>query len=187
LSEQAGIPYISDEKLTRMEVPRDLVKLLPREKADRLQAVPLSQRGKELYCAMRDPRDLAAVDQLKFITGSPVVRGVYATEGAIRKALQRFYVADRHHTSWGSPVALEEIVASGTPPFAARATKPREKLYDEGGLPELLKAQALTVEPSPPPSPPAPAAAFWPGASAGVSPPAGAPTGAPAAPVPALP
>ena len=90
LSGQADIPFVSDESLRTMPVPATLLSLLPVEKAERLDVVPVAQHAKELVCAMREPRDLARLDELKFITGCPV-RGIYATGGAIRQAIGRFY------------------------------------------------------------------------------------------------
>ncbi|WP_395844137.1 protein kinase [Cystobacter fuscus] len=90
LSEQSGIPFISDRVLRTMPVPRVLLPLLPLETAERLEVVPVSQQAGVLVCAMREPRDLARLDELKLITGH-AVRGIYATQSALRRALGRFY------------------------------------------------------------------------------------------------
>lgn len=91
LSEQTGIPFVSDARIERMEPPAEALALLPMEAAERLRVLPLALKGKELICAMPEPRDLAVVDEVKFLAGVPVVRGVFATDGAIRKGLRRFY------------------------------------------------------------------------------------------------
>ncbi|OJH36141.1 protein kinase domain-containing protein [Cystobacter ferrugineus] len=90
LSEQSGTPFISDRMLRTMPVPRLLLPLLPLEKAERLEAIPVSQQAGELVCAMREPRDPARLDELKLITGH-AVRGIYATQSALRHAIGRFY------------------------------------------------------------------------------------------------
>ncbi|WP_043431352.1 protein kinase domain-containing protein [Cystobacter fuscus] len=90
LSEQSGLPFISDRVLRTMPVPRVLLPLLPLEKAERLEVIPVSQQAGVLVCAMREPRDLARLDELKLITGH-AVRGIYATQSALRRAIDRFY------------------------------------------------------------------------------------------------
>ena len=75
LSEQGGIAFISDKVMRTMAVPKALLALLSLEKAERLEAVPVAQQSKELVCAMREPRDLARLDELEFLTGY-AVRGI---------------------------------------------------------------------------------------------------------------
>jgi serine/threonine-protein kinase len=153
LSEQGGIPFVSDKVLRTMPVPKTLLSLLPLEKAERLEAVPVAQQGKELVCAMREPRDLARLDELKFVTGSPV-RGIYATEGGIRRAIGRFYRGDDpdQMDDWSTsmPLAGSEQEA-GVTPFADKHTRTRERLLDESAFEEVAKPP-----PVPAPAPVAP-------------------------------
>ncbi|QRK12218.1 protein kinase [Archangium violaceum] len=151
LGEQAGIPFIADQVLRTMPVPKALLGLLPLEKAERLEAVPVTQQSKELVCAMREPRDLARLDELKFITGCPV-RGIYATEGAIRRAIGRFYRGDDpdQMDDWSHmmPLASAET-PSGVTPYADKHTRTRERMLDESAFEEVAAAP-----PPPPASPP---------------------------------
>ncbi|QRN96243.1 protein kinase [Archangium violaceum] len=152
LSEQGGIAFVSDKVLRTMPVPKGLLALLPLEKAERLEAVPVAQQSKELVCAMREPRDLARLDELKFITGCPV-RGIYATEGAIRRAIGRFYRGDDpdQMDDWSNmmPLAGSETQA-GVTPYADKHTRTRERLLDESAFEEV------SAVPAPPPLPPPP-------------------------------
>ncbi|XXF78839.1 protein kinase [Myxococcaceae bacterium GXIMD 01537] len=90
LGEQAGIPVLCESQLRAMEVPSSLLGLLPLEHAERFEAVPLALHGKELVCALREPQNLERLDELQFITGC-VVRGIFASAGAIHRAIARFY------------------------------------------------------------------------------------------------
>ncbi|HYO55779.1 protein kinase domain-containing protein [Archangium sp.] len=154
LSEQGGISFVSDKVLRTMPVPKALLALLPLEKAERLEAVPVAQQSKELVCAMREPRDLARLDELKFITGCPV-RGIYATEGAIRRAIGRFYRGDDpdQMDDWSNmmPLAGSESEA-GVTPYSDKHTRTRERLLDESAFEEISAA------PTPPPMAPPPVA-----------------------------
>ncbi|MGZ3461592.1 MAG: GspE/PulE/PilB domain-containing protein, partial [Archangium sp.] len=158
LSEQGGIPFISDKVMRTMPVPKALLALLPLEKAERLAAVPVAQQSKELVCAMREPRDLAKLDELKFITGCPV-RGIYATEGAVRRAIGRFYRGDDPDQvdDWSNmmPLAGSETQA-GVMPYADKHTRTRERLLDESAFEEVSAAPALPPAPPPPVPEPTP-------------------------------
>jgi serine/threonine-protein kinase len=154
LSEQGSISFISDKVLRTMPVPKALLALLPLEKAERLEAVPVAQQSKEVVFAMREPRDLARLDELKFITGCPV-RGIYATEGAIRHAIGRFYRGEDpdQMDDWSNmmPLAGSESEA-GVTSYAHKHTRTRERLLDESAFEEISAA------PAPPPAPPPPVA-----------------------------
>jgi eukaryotic-like serine/threonine-protein kinase len=159
LSEQGGIAFISDKVMRTMPVPRALLALLPLEKAERLEAVPVAQQSKELVCAMREPRDLARLDELKFITGCPV-RGIYATEGAIRRAIGRFYRGDDPDQmgDWSNmmPLAGSES-ETGVTPYADKHTRTRERLLDESAFEEVAAVPAPAPVAPPPVPEPAPA------------------------------
>jgi eukaryotic-like serine/threonine-protein kinase len=94
LSEQSGLPHISSERLHTMPIPVELTRLMPMELCEKLCAVPVALRNRELYCAMLEPRDLKVLDALKFATGSISVHGLFATEPAIRRAIRRFYLGE---------------------------------------------------------------------------------------------
>jgi len=91
LSEQSGLPCITDTKLQTMAIPEEQLRLVPEELCEKLCAVPLGLRGRELYCAVREPRDLEVLDALKFASGVISVQGLFASEAAIRRAIRRFY------------------------------------------------------------------------------------------------
>ncbi|WP_395854096.1 protein kinase [Cystobacter fuscus] len=118
LSEQSGIPFISDRVLRSMPVPRVLLPLLPLEKAERLEVVPVSQQAGVLVCAMREPRDLARLDELKLITGQ-TVRGIYATQSALRRAIGRFYRGEAVQRAGES---FQRVPAAGSDPRQGGAT-----------------------------------------------------------------
>jgi serine/threonine protein kinase/CheY-like chemotaxis protein len=93
MAEQLGIPFIAENQIRALPVPKPLLGLLPLEHAERFEAVPLTLQGKELFCAMREPQNLERLDELQFRTGY-AVRGLLASEGAIRRTINRFYRGD---------------------------------------------------------------------------------------------
>ena len=86
LGRQLGLPC-----LTRLErVSPDALRRLPRQLAEKYQAVPISVNERELGLAMADPANIEAIDQIQFTTGLRV-RPAVAPELLIQYALARFY------------------------------------------------------------------------------------------------
>jgi len=139
ISEQLGIPFISENQLRVLPVPLPLLSLLPHEHAERFEAVPLTLQGKEMICAMREPQNLERLDELQFRTGY-AVRGILASEGAIRRTISRFYQ--------GEPLAAEPQRDGGAQ--AAAAEPPPEERH--------TRSQAMPVTFTPAPLAPAPIA-----------------------------
>jgi type IV pilus assembly protein PilB len=87
ISRHYGVPYIS---LPHYEIDPAVVKLLPQEMAVRHQVVPLSRVDRVLTIAMADPTNVAAMDDLKFLTGLEL-EPLIAPEAAITAAIQKVY------------------------------------------------------------------------------------------------
>ncbi len=124
LSEQLGIPFVSEARLRSLPVPTPLLALLPLEHAERFEAVPLVLQGKELICAMREPQNLERLDELQFRTGY-AVRGILASEGAICRTLGRFYRGDDFEDAReGAPgEALSPPPVAGAEPAAPQPSR----------------------------------------------------------------
>jgi type IV pilus assembly protein PilB len=86
-----GLPTIDD--LDAVDVPGDVLALVPRSHCVAHRVLPLSRRATELRLAMADPTDAFAVDPIQFRTGLRV-RPVVAAETAIARAIGRLYGED---------------------------------------------------------------------------------------------
>jgi len=89
LSKQYGIPSIT---LTQLDVDVEVVKLVPAQIARKYEVLPIKRTGTQLTLAMADPTNVFAVDDVGFMTNLQVVP-VVASQGAIRKAIDRLYEA----------------------------------------------------------------------------------------------
>jgi len=87
LSRQYGVPSIDVDDV---EIPDDVVDLIPRTVAERHMLIPINRDGSNLIVAMSDPSNIYAMDDIKFLTGFNV-EVVVASESSIRRAQQRFY------------------------------------------------------------------------------------------------
>lgn len=89
LSKQYGVPSIN---LRDVQVPENVIALIPREVAERHQCVPVNRSGATLVVAMADPSNIYAIDDLKFMTGYNIER-VVASEAAIQESIVKYYGA----------------------------------------------------------------------------------------------
>ena len=87
LSRQYGVPSVDLEGL---DVPDEVVKLIPKEVAERHGLIPIDVQGSSIIVAMTDPSNIYAMDDIKFLTGYNV-EAVVTTESAVRNALERYY------------------------------------------------------------------------------------------------
>jgi type IV pilus assembly protein PilB len=87
LSKQYGVPAIS---LKDFDIDPEIIKLVPRDVAEKHLVIPVNRAGPSLIVAMCDPSNIYAVDDLKFLTGY-TIESVVSSEVAIREAIERYY------------------------------------------------------------------------------------------------
>src|ERR687892_371316 len=100
LSKQYGVPAIN---LRDFDIDPEIIKLVPKDVAEKHLVIPVNRAGPSLIVAMCDPSNIYAVDDLKFLTGYNI-ETVVASEPSVREAIERYY-ADKGPS-------LEEIVGS---------------------------------------------------------------------------
>jgi type IV pilus assembly protein PilB len=98
LSRQYGVPAIN---LKDFDIDPEIIKLVPKDVAEKHLVIPVNRAGPSLIVAMSDPSNIYAVDDLKFLTGYNI-EPVVASEVSIREAIETYY-AERTQS-------LEEIV-----------------------------------------------------------------------------
>src|SRR5271155_5882230 len=89
LSKQYGVPAIN---LKDFDIEPDVIKLVPKEVAEKHLVIPVNRAGPSLILAMSDPSNIFAVDDLKFLTGYNIGT-VVASEVAIKDAIEHYYAA----------------------------------------------------------------------------------------------
>ncbi len=87
LSKQYGVPAVSLEDIA---VPEEVIKMVPKEVAQRHGIIPVEKQGSSLIVAVSDPSNIYAMDDIKFLTGYNVEM-VVAAESSIREALEDYY------------------------------------------------------------------------------------------------
>ncbi|MDP3910781.1 MAG: type IV-A pilus assembly ATPase PilB [Gemmatimonadales bacterium] len=87
LARQYRMPAVD---LSRFEVDAKILKLLPPDIATKHTVLPLKREGRTLTVAIADPNNVAAIEDIKFITRCdvfPVIAGEYT----LRNAIDRYY------------------------------------------------------------------------------------------------
>jgi type IV pilus assembly protein PilB len=87
LSKQYGVPAIN---LKEFDIDPEIIKLVPKDVAEKHLVIPVNRAGSSLIVAMCDPSNIYAVDDLKFLTGYNI-EPVVASEPAIREAIEKYH------------------------------------------------------------------------------------------------
>src|ERR1700722_10573928 len=87
LSKQYGVPAIN---LKDFDIDPEIIKLVPKDVAEKHLVIPVNRAGPSLIVAMSDPSNIFAVDDLKFLTGYNI-ETVVASEVAIKEAIEHYY------------------------------------------------------------------------------------------------
>jgi hypothetical protein len=140
LSIQHRVPPAPPEALELIRA--DVLRLVPGRVAQRLHSVPFRKEGRSLAVAMRDPGDLAGLDELGALTGFRVIPHA-ALEVRIYALLYRYYAADVEPRYLSAAAYLRET----QPPPEADADEPTQPTR----LPRPKSRPDLRVVPPPPP------------------------------------
>ncbi len=151
-----------------VDIRPDILRLVPGKLAASLFVVPFKRLGRNLSLAMRDPKDLPALDEVSFLTGLAITPFV-ALDFRIQLALGKHYfvAVDLRHSdlaarveSGGGMVAVEP---PKTPkPFVRSSSATLRPLAPDASPPparataEAVPAPAEPVRPAPVESPPNP-------------------------------
>jgi len=87
LSRQYGVPSVN---LDLFDVDPSVIRLIPREVADKYSVLPLSRVGATLTLAMVDPTNVFAMDDIKFMTGLNI-EPVVVSEAGVQEAIEQYY------------------------------------------------------------------------------------------------
>ncbi|MEW6087501.1 MAG: type IV-A pilus assembly ATPase PilB [bacterium] len=116
LGKQYGIASVD---LSHYEFNKNILKLISADSAQKYLVVPLEKNGNVLSVAIANPKNVFAIDDLKFMTGCEILPLV-SSETAIRKVIENFYA---------SSGAMEEVL------------KDMDKEKGEGGELEVVEEE----------------------------------------------
>jgi len=132
LAEVARTRYAPARRLE--SVPPEVIASVPARLAAKYCIVPLAIEGRRLQLAMRDPKDLIALDEIAFLTGLPIEPYV-ATEFRLIQAIERFYKISLGTKSIPVAPGPPEPARPRSAPAAPPPPKPRGPELGLDGLP----------------------------------------------------
>lgn len=155
------------------EIRPDILRLVPAKLAANLFVVPFKRLGRNLSLAMRDPKDLPAIDEVSFLTGLAITPFV-ALDLRIQLALQKHYgiAIDPRYADLAARLEAGGGVLPVPPP---RTPRPLVRSSSAG-----TRAVAPESPPVPVPAPPAAQPAPLPAPAPDPAPPTAAKPAAPA-------
>jgi type IV pilus assembly protein PilB len=92
IAKQFHVPQVN---LTKLNIPREIVTIIPLDISQKYQAVPFGLMGNTLNVAMADPGNLFVVDDIRFLTRKSVQVHV-ASESNIKKTISQFHTPDEN-------------------------------------------------------------------------------------------
>ena len=98
LATQYKVYFVSSEKLSRADVPRAVVDMIPQRFAEKLAVCPLMFDAKTLALSVvtSDPEDLEALREAQLASGARDVKGIFARPAAVRALIAKCYLGDIH-------------------------------------------------------------------------------------------
>jgi type IV pilus assembly protein PilB len=91
LSRQYGVPSVN---LELFDIDDTVIRLIPREVAEKYSVLPLSRVGATLTLAMVDPTNVFAMDDIKFMTGLNI-EPVVVSEASVQDAIAHYYTQSK--------------------------------------------------------------------------------------------
>ena len=87
LAGQLRIPFI---RLNGVDIPKEIIDLVPQDMAENYLLIPVKEVKKQLVVAMANPLEFYALDDIRFMTRMPIFVTV-APQGEILSAIHKYY------------------------------------------------------------------------------------------------
>ncbi len=126
-----------------MDIPRPILDLIPRDVALKHRVIPIDRAGNNIILATADPRNLDAMNAIRFVVGF-FPKPVLATEERISQAIEKYY---------GRMIDIDSINASSAdveplPSKAKNSTKERVEITssDKGDGPIIKLVNQILLQ-----------------------------------------
>ena len=141
LAKQHRVKTVRLSDLAR--VPAQVIKIIPKKLAEKLQAVPIRLEGNKLYVVMSDPSAMGAISEISFVTGKAVVPLVLP-EVRVFDLLNQYYGIGRELRYINVAMLQAERRASEPKPIAKISpVKKKQGPTKEEKLKDALKEKIL--------------------------------------------
>jgi type IV pilus assembly protein PilB len=128
LASQLKIPFI---RLNDIQVPQEVIDLVPQDMAENYLLVPVKEVKKQLVIAMANPLEFHALDDLRFITQMSIFITV-APQGDILSAIHKYYPRRGLDKDLGPDMGIAENIE-----IVGQVPEKEQKVQDLLNLAEL--------------------------------------------------
>jgi len=104
LAQQLKIPFV---RLKDVQIPQEIISLVPAEVAENYLLMPIREINKNLVVAMANPLEIYAIDDLRFITRMPISI-VVSPQGDILGAINKYYPKNDLEVDFAMRPGLDE-------------------------------------------------------------------------------
>jgi len=159
LAKKFHTQYLTTKKLSEIRVPDAVLKFIPAATAEKYNLFPVQYKKTEkiLTIAMTNPDDVAAVDEVKFVSGIGNIKQLVCPKEAVKAAIGKWYKGE--DSAFDLLLGMHED--GGGYELGANAKQPAGDLEPDDSPLDLsaLVAGAETPEARPKTRPPAPSPA----------------------------
>jgi type IV pilus assembly protein PilB len=142
VAQQLRIPAAD---LVAVDIPNEVLNLVPKELAVKYICLPWFVEQRELYLIMADPTDIVAADAISFKTGLKV-KPVVAPESEIVLALERYYAAEAASLAQFDDLDLAEQLSVVTDTTEAEALDDKDIASASAGAPIVKLVNAILAD-----------------------------------------
>ncbi len=142
VAQQLRIPAAD---LVAVDIPNEVLSLVPKELAVKYLCLPWFVEGRDLYLIMADPTDIVGADAIAFNTGFKV-KPVVAPESEIVLALERYYAAEASTLAQFDDLDLAEQLSVVTEIPDAETTDDRDLASSPQGAPIVKLVNAILAD-----------------------------------------
>jgi type IV pilus assembly protein PilB len=129
---------IPKTNINQMDVPKGIIELIPKDMALKHRVVPIDRAGNNIIVAMGDPRNLDAMNAIRFTVGF-FPKPVLASEARLTEALEKYY---------GRLLDIKEGNADGDVQIIKKADKERVDIAnnDKGDGPIIKLVNQILMQ-----------------------------------------
>ena len=147
LSKQRGVPGID---LNQVCIKLADLEVVPRDVALRHKLLPVLEREDRIFCAMANPEDRKALEELEFVTGKRIFAYIALEVALMRVIAEAYDRKDADEAFYVGPSCPAEVLERAG--IAARPASPPEP--PKPPVAPIRPAPAPAAAPQPPPAPP---------------------------------
>ncbi|HEX4447724.1 MAG TPA: HD domain-containing phosphohydrolase, partial [Polyangiaceae bacterium] len=153
--------FISTERLSRADVARGVVEMIPQRFAEKIGVCPLMFDAKTLALSVvtADPDDLEALREAQLASGAREVKGIFARPAAVKALIAKAYSGDLHAFALLDRQVHAQTLSStsiygGNDAMIESSPPPRVEARREPARPQSPPPPPRQAPPVPPTAPP---------------------------------